>query len=162
MTGNKYVREKLEKVVEIMPNHLSAKILFEYGLRKNPSLLESKYFAISMKYLLDSINGRLTRGGDDSFSERYAMEQRDEISKGLETVRNIISTEDRKVYDKVDEICKILHRFSRAKKKSTDESRTSTTYYSEASIKILRELKSLNNEIQVDLARLSGTQLKEE
>jgi hypothetical protein len=162
MTGNKYVREKLQKVVEIMPNHLSAKILLEYGSRKNPSLLESKYFAISMKYLLDSINGRLTRGDDDSISNRYAMEQRDQISKGLEVVKDIISTEDQIVYDKVDEICEVLRRFSRAKKNSTDESRSGTSYYSKASIKILRELKSLNNEIQVDLARLSGVPLKEE
>ncbi|MFT5883020.1 MAG: hypothetical protein ACI9FG_001530 [Crocinitomicaceae bacterium] len=160
MTGNKFVREKLERVLEIMPNHLSAKILLEYGSRKNASLLESKFFALSVKDLLDPINRRLTRDDDYSLSERYALSQRDRISKGLEALKNIISSEDRKVYDKVDEVCEILRRFGRAKKNSNDESSANNAYHSKVSIKILRELKSLNNEIQVDLARLSGVPLK--
>ncbi len=162
MTGNKYVREKLEKVLEIMPNHLSSKILLEYGSRKKPSLLESKFFAISMKNLLDSVNRILTRNDDDYLSGHYAIKLRDQISKGLEPFRDIISKEDRIVYDKIDNFCEILRRFSRVRANSNDEDRKNSIYYSKSSIRILRELKSLNNAIQIDLARLSGTPLKQE
>jgi|GEM_PF-2254568 hypothetical protein len=162
MTENKYVREKLERVLEIMPNHLSAKILLEYGSRKKPSLLGSKFYAISMKNLLDSVNRILTKNEDDYLSGRHAIILRDQISKGIQPYRDIILKEDKFVYDKIENFCDILRNFSRVRDNSNDEDRKNSSYYSKSSIRILRELKALNNEIQIDLAKLSGTPLKQE
>ncbi len=158
MTENKYVREKLEKVLDSMPNHLSAKILLEYGARKKPSILESKFFAIEMKSLLHSIDKTLTTNAS-SLTDKSAADQSDKIAQALEKIRDFISSEDQEVYDKVDKMCGELRAFSKAKKSANEKD---TSYYINAAKRSLRELKDLNNQLQIDIARLSGIPLKEE
>ncbi|MFC4992256.1 hypothetical protein [Rubritalea tangerina] len=158
MTENKYVREKLEKVLETMPNHLSAKILLEYGSRKKPSTLESKYFGYELSKHLHSISRKLT-SESSNLGDDEALEQSKKIDEGIERLPKIISAEDRKIYDKVDKFSDELRAYARAKKNYEDKK---NDYYKKSYIKKLRELKSLNNSLQIDIARLTGRSEKDE
>ncbi|MEO1855963.1 MAG: hypothetical protein ABGY95_01185 [Rubritalea sp.] len=157
MTENKYVREKLERILVSMPNHLSAKILLEYGSRKKPSTLDSKFFAIDMKHLLMPIDMKLRINGS-SIDEEDAMDQSTKISERLAVIQPIISEENKIIYDKVRKISATLRSFSKAKKSIGDRN---TSFFINTAKRSLRELKSLNNEVQFELARLTGVPLKE-
>ena len=158
MTENKYVREKLEKILVSMPNHLSAKILLEYGARKKPSILDSKFFAISMKSLLEPTNKILTVPAS-SLTYQDAMKQSELISDGLENFRDIISDDDQIIYDAVDKIAEKLRGFGRAKKTA---SASDNSYYANTATRTLLEIKTLNNELHVDLDKLQIKPIKQE
>jgi hypothetical protein len=158
MTENKYVREKLEKVLVSMPNHLSAKILLEYGARKKTPSLDSKFFAISMKSLLAPANKILTIP-DSILSYQDAMKQSELISDALENFQDIISEEDQIIYQSVDKIAEKLRGFSRAKESALE---SESSYYDNTATRTLLEIKMLNNALQADLDKLQANPIEQQ
>ena len=158
MTENKYVREKLEKVLVSMPNHLSAKILLEYGAGKKTSSLDSKFFAISMKSLLAPANKILTIP-DSILSYQDAMKQSELISDALEKFQDIISEEDQIIYQSVEKIAEKMRGFSRAKKSALE---SDSSYYDNSATRTLLEIKTLNNTLQADLDKLQANPIEQQ
>ena len=145
MAENRYIREKLEKVLEIMPNHLSSKILLIYGAGKKPFTLESKFYASLMQKLLSPLNDALT-DNHSSLKKYYADRYRENIVKDIEIYRDTISNEDKIVFDNIENICQLLRKLSAG-------------YSRKSYAKLLRELETLNAKVQNELALRNGVVL---
>jgi len=92
--ANPHVREKLSKVLELYPNHLSAKLLLLQGSGTRPKELDSIYAAWEINEAVRHITWMLEKTADELDPETILKCQARTL-KELETIRKFVGKEDR-------------------------------------------------------------------
>ena len=156
MTENKYVRQKLESILELTPNHLSAKMLLAYGNVKIMPPLESKYLGLELadilsksKSFVDTRNNYIS--SKDSLNESEVIDQR------LDLISKFVAKSDQPIFDQASKFSDQLRSLSKSQNNAQNKS---SKYYKKAVTTSLRELRSNYNDIQIKLAGLTGVPYK--
>ncbi|SHI49500.1 hypothetical protein SAMN02745181_0252 [Rubritalea squalenifaciens DSM 18772] len=145
LTANKHVRERLEKILALMPNHISAKMLLLQGSGQRPIKLESKFLAYELDDITSDIVPIIREAA--KFGAKYS-DHSDKIDvvaskmeKELEVIKNYVDSADDAMYETAEDLVSNLKILSRA------VSRNRNKDYDERSGYYARLIKNTTDEL---------------
>lgn len=159
LSANKHVRERMEKILALMPNHLSAKMILLQGSGNRPLKLESKFLAYEMDGIIAPVASYIRRVGTWSESSHYTSNDLEGIytkmEKRLEEIRNYVDSKDNNLYTGATDMVSNLKSISRAsgRQKDFDEKRG---YYERAARNSYENLKGGFVILDSEIAKLTG------
>ncbi|GAA5496445.1 hypothetical protein Rhal01_02629 [Rubritalea halochordaticola] len=145
LTANKHVRERLEKILALMPNHISAKMLLLQGSGQRPIKLESKFLAYELDDITSDIVPIIREAA--KFGAKYTDYSNktdvvaSKMEKELEVIKNYVDSADDAMYETAEDLVSNLKILSRA------VSRNRNKDYDERSGYYARLIKNTTDEL---------------
>ena len=117
---NKKIRSMLEGILELNPNHLSAKMILLRGDTKRSSKLESYYLAEEFKPLLKSLL-EIKENRPDYYDIVESLNEKSlAIDEAIEPLKRYVDSDDEELIDALEKMSSELNNISRALKRKHD------------------------------------------
>lgn len=164
LSANKHVRERMEKILQLMPNHLSAKMILLQGSGSRPVKLESKYLAYALDSMTQPVEKYLDRINSWSENSHWNSQNLESVSseleKNLDNIKGYIDSSDNVMYNSTTDIISNLKSIARAtdRLKGGDEKKG---YYEKIARNSYDNLKSSYIILDAEIAKATGRKTKE-
>lgn len=159
LAANPHVRERLAKILSIMPNHLSAKMLMLQGGGSRPTALESKYLAYEMQTILSEMVWIFEAGNLEEHHVQYLNATHDSMTDQLKSVERFVDTRDRQFHYDVEQTTDKLRNLAKAIKASKDNQEKEENYKRKAR-KYYEEIKAGYHKHLSTIAKLTHSKDK--
>lgn len=152
LCSNKHVRTKLEEILTLMPNHVSARMLLLQGSRERPTKLDKKHLAYELETMLELLSTIRTTNTPD-LDGGYLIRINESLDDQIDAIQRYVDSDYSEAFDKIKTITSDLRILGKARLK------TDSGFHERLARNTHRNIKTLCDTLQVDIASMLGNQL---
>ncbi len=147
---NPFVREKLTRILELWPQHISAKVLLAVGASESPQEYEDRYFAMEMMHLTREFQ-RISRvQAYSSLSSVWAYELNESLEQQLAEMEPFVSAAQQELYEKVIKMNAELRSLARSLREKD------VSFHQRQAIESMEDIKAMYLSLQDRFREMQG------
>lgn len=146
---NKHVRAKLEEIVAIMPNHISAKTLLLQGTANRTTKLEPLFLAYELEAGISGMRWLTNKKGDEilNLDAKHIDEIAEKLETRLDEIQPYVDSSQKGLMDESRKIAFELKNLARARARERDESDYHKRLAKKSYIEAVVTYRSLNKKL---------------